>query len=333
MFRAWLRIWKRSPLLTTQFVITIAVGMGAVAAVVSLMLALGYQPLPFRDPGQLVAVWERVEPGGQLAAISGPDLEDIAAATQDVFAAFGGFVQSQGLLLHDRAGVTQVRFCYIQARSLGDLGIRPVLGRSAHLDDEPMAWHASNAMISVWISSKLWRSRYGGDPSVIGTIVGIPSTPTSPDETRARIIGVLPSGTGVPQPFGISEPDVWYLLDRDLSSRPRQGSQFFGLGRLRPGVSAAQAQAALATVAETLARKYSFDRRKHPVVISLDEMAHGPVRQTGGLLSLGVALVFVVGCVNLAILMGVEGRRRRQEIAIRAVLGAGRGRLWREKNK
>jgi hypothetical protein len=105
---------------------------------------------------------------------------------------------------------------------------------------------------------------------------------------------------------------------------------FFGLGRLRTGVSVPQAQAARAVIAERLGQRYGFDRRKRPLVQSLEEIAQGPARKTMGLLVLGVGLVFLVGCVNLAILMGVEGRRRRREIAVRAALGAGRWRLWQE---
>ena len=71
---AWARSWRRSLLLTAQFSVTIAIGMGAAAALVSLMLALGYQPLPYLDAEPLVAVWEHAESGAQVMAISGPDL-------------------------------------------------------------------------------------------------------------------------------------------------------------------------------------------------------------------------------------------------------------------
>jgi len=84
-------MWRRSPLLTAQFSLTIAIGIGAAVAVLSLMLALGYQPLPYRDPGHLVAVWERAESGAPFLAMSGPDLADFADATHSTFAAFGGF--------------------------------------------------------------------------------------------------------------------------------------------------------------------------------------------------------------------------------------------------
>jgi putative ABC transport system permease protein len=321
-----LRSWRKSPLLTAQFSITIAIGMGAAAALVSLMLALGYEPLPYRDPGRLVAVWERAESGAQFMGLSGPDLMDFADATPSTFAALGGFTPPHLLWLHDLKGATRVSACYIQPSVLSDLGIRPVLGREVRPDDEPAD---GSGTAPAWISYGLWQNRYGGSPSVIGETIGFASSATGSDQMRLRIAGVLPPRVSIPLPFE-STADVWYVTEGNLANHPRAGAIFFGVGRLRPGVSTAQAQAALTAVAERLEQRFSFERRRRPVVRSFEEIAQGPVRQTMGLLALGVALVFVVGCVNLAILMGAEGRRRRREIAIRAVLGAGRWQLWSE---
>ena len=302
--------------------------MGAAAALVSLMLALGYQPLPYRDPGRLVAVWEHAEPGGSVMGISGPDLTDFADATHSTFAALHGFAPAPGLWLLDRVGATKVRSCYIQASAFSELGIRPVLGREVRTDDDPLK--GSSGTSPVWISYHFWQTRYDGSPSVIGTTIGIASSSTGSDKLPVRVAGVLPPSVSIPLPFMDNETDVWYLLEPNIAARPRQSDIFFGLGRLRPGVSATQAQAALTAVAENLELRFSFERRRRPLVRTLEEIAQGPVRKTTGLLSLGVALVFLAGCVNLAILMGAEGRRRRREIAIRAALGAARWRLWQE---
>ncbi|MGB9467219.1 MAG: ABC transporter permease, partial [Candidatus Acidiferrum sp.] len=276
MIGAWLRSWWRSPLLTAQFSVTIAIGMGAAAALVSLMLALGYQPLPFRDPGRLVAVWEHAESGAQVMAISGPDLTDFADASHGAFSALGGFAVSQ-LWLLDRMGATRARSCYIQASALGDLGIRPVLGREVRLDDEP--FKGSSGTSPAWISYHLWQTRYGGSTAVIGTTIGIASSATGSDQLPLRIVGVLPPSVSIPLPFMESSTDVWYLLEPNVGSSPRQATFLFGLGRLRPGVSAAQGQAALTVVAEQLEQRYSFERRRRPLVRTLEEIAQGPVRQ------------------------------------------------------
>ncbi len=326
MIGVWVRRWLRSPLLTAQFSVTIAVGMGAATALLSLMLALGYEPLPFHEPAQLVEVWETTEPGAQIAAISGPDLTEFADATRSIFTTLGGFWIPRFWLL-DRRGTAEVRVCGIQASVFNDLGIHPVLGRGVLLDDAPLG---NSGTAPAWISYQFWQARYGGSPSVIGATVGIASSASGSDKAPMQIVGVLPPGISIPLSIMENVTDVWYVIPRDISVRQRQSTVFFGLGRLRPGVSVAQAQAALAVVTESLGQRYSFDRRERPVVRTLEEIAQGPARQTMGLLALGVGLVFLVGCVNLAILMGAEGRGRRREIAIRAVLGAGRWRLWSE---
>ncbi len=322
----WLQRWRRSPLLPLQLIATIIVGMGTAEALVSLMLSLGFQPLPFRDPSSLVQVWESVESGAPVSAISGPDFSDFAEGTHDIFSAFGVFSIRKLWLLDDR-GAAEIRSCYIQARIFSELGIRPILGRSVRPDDTP-AWKSASA--PVWISYRLWQSRYGGSPSVIGAPIGVDISSSKPYKLDMRIVGVLPPGVNLPLPFMEETVDVWYLVEPNVAARPRESTIFFGLGRLRPGVTAKQAQSALAVIAGHLERSYEIDRRKRPIVESIEIIAQAPARQTMGLLVLGAGLVFLVGCTNLAILMGAEGRQRRREIAIRAALGASIGRLWYE---
>jgi putative ABC transport system permease protein len=284
---------RRSPLLTAQFSITITIGMGATAAVLSLMLALGYQPLPYKDPGRLVAIWERADFGGPVLAISGPDLADFTDGAQKIFASLGAFWVPR-FWLFDQGGATKVRTCSIQASAFTALGIRPVLGRGVQPGDTPLI--VGGAEAPVWISYRLWQTRYGGRPSVIGTTIAIASTAAGSDKVPLRIVGVLPHGVSISLPFMENRADVWFLLSHAIVARSRKAEVFFGVGRLRPGVSVAEAQAALAIVTKHLAQRYSFDRGKRPVVLSLEAIAQGPARRTMGLLALGIGLVFLVGC-------------------------------------
>jgi len=274
MLHAPLQFWRRKQFVTAQFAITIAIGLGATTALSSLMLAIGYQALPYRDPKQLVVVWERAESGAQVVAVSGPRLTDFAEATRaSIFATLGAFAVPQRWLL-DRVGATQIRACYIQASALSDLGVRPVLGREARPDDEPLMGGSGTA--PVWISSHFWQTRYNSNQSVIGSTIGIASSATGSDQTAARIVGVLPSETAISLPFMDNATDVWYILaPQQLLSLPRQATMFFGIGRLRPGVSAAQAQAALTAIAERLEQRFSTERGRRPVVLSLEEIAQG----------------------------------------------------------
>ena len=321
----WLRRSWKSPLLTAQFAITIVFGMGAAAALVSLMLALGYQPLPYRDPGQLVAVWEHTEPVAAVMALAGPDVADFSDATHTIFSSLGAFTPASPFWLIDGGGATEINVGFIQASVFNDLGIRPVLGRAVRLDDKT---YGDKATHPVWIGEHLWQTRYGGSPSVIGETVWSASDASGSYKSPLQIVGVLPAGVGIPLPFLIREPDLWILIPPNIANLPRKGALFFGVGRLRPGVSVEQAEAALTVVTKRMGQIYNFKRQNRPVVQGLDAIAHGPARQTMGLLVSSVGLVFLVACVNLAVLMGAEGRRRRREIAIRAVLGASRWRLW-----
>jgi predicted permease len=330
MLKTWVRGWRRNRQLSVQFAITIALGMGAAVAVVSLMLALGYQPLPFRDGGRLVAVWEQVKGGAPVAGISGPDLEDFVQDTGGAFSSLGGFTLIK-LWLRDHGSATQIRACVIQAAAMADLDIQPVIGRDVRPDDQPLVQNG-RAVASAWISSRFWQQRFGGNAAVVGRTFALATTPAGPGEAPVQILGVLPADVSIPLPFSGSDgaPDVWYLLESDLSARPRKSGVFFGLGRLRPGATPDQALGALAVAAQRLGQVYDFDRRKSPVVRPLEFIAHEPARQTMGLLSIGVGLVFLVGCINLAVLMVAEGRNRRLEMALRMALGADRRRLWTE---
>jgi putative ABC transport system permease protein len=327
MIRKWLRTWRRNPLLTVQFSFTITVGMAAASALTSLMLALAFQRLPYRDPGQLVEVWESNGSGGRALALSGPDLADFANASHRIFSLLSAFAAPQRLWLLDARGATEIRTFEVLASAFSDLGVRPALGRSAFPDDQPFS---SGAAPPAWISYRLWKTRYGGSPSVIGATIGIATSALGADESRMRIVGVLPPRVDIPLPYAEVTTDVWYIFPPDIAARPRQSNVFFGLGRLRPGVTVQQALAALRVIAEHLGQEYSYERLRLPVVQTLEEIAQGPARKTMGLLALGVGFVFLLGCVNLAILMGAEGRRRGREVAIRALLGAERARLWRE---
>lgn len=324
MVQKWIRNSRRSPLLTAQFVLTIVLGMGTAASLVSLMFALGEEPLPYTDSSRLVEIWERVESGSEVVAISGPDLADFAEATKSSFVALGGFANTRFWLV-DRRGPIEASACYIQASAFSSLGIRPVLGRGVFPSDESLV---GGPEAPAWISYEFWKTRYGSSPSIIGTSIGLSDGPTAPVGSRVRVVGVLPRSASIPFPSREIKADLWYLLPPGISSRSRESNVFFGLGRLQAGVSPAQAESAIGAVAQRLGQRYVFDRRKHPVVRSLEEVARGPVKRTMGLLTLGLGLVFLVGCANLAVLMGAEGRARRRDIAIQFALGASARRLW-----
>jgi predicted permease len=316
-----LRRWRRHPLLAAHHVITIGVGMAAVAAVVSLMLAMAFAPLPFRDYRQLVQVWHRVESGAPIDGLSGNDLTAIQDGADGIFSAVGGYMNLI-LWARDEGKVTgPLRAVRMEPSAFRALDLTPVIGR-------PIDGDSANAG-SVWIGHSLWQSRYGGRTTVIGEKIRLAWNEAGANETQAEIAGVLPPDIRIPFPSSFFDRpiDVWSVLPNDMRLRWASNRSFWVLGRLRPGRSPIEAHAALTALADR--RTQPSGRRHRPVIQSFDEIAFGPARQTLGIVSVGAALVLSLAFANLASLTVAEGSRRRVELAVRMSLGASRWRIWR----
>jgi predicted permease len=317
-----LRRWRRHPLLAAHHLATISIGMAAVTAVVSLMLAIAFRPLPFRDSAQLIEVWNRVQSGTPVESLSGAELTEIHDQAKDMFASVGGFTPLSMWLLDDQRGSAPVRIVRVEETGFRALDLTPVLGRS-------VAGNAANpaGLGPVWISYELWQTRYGGSPAVIGASIRIAQNEVGLFEAPAEVAGVLPRGVRIPSP-GVDRPvDLWAILPDDFKLRAAKVRAFFALGRLRPDRTLAEVQAALTVVADR--RPRLIDRNYRPVVQGFEEIAYGPVRRTIGVVAVGVGLVLLLAFANLASLTVAEGSRRRLELSLRAALGATRWQLWR----
>lgn len=279
----------RAPILTTPFAITSGVGMGAILLTGAAMLQ--FKSLPFRAPAQLVVLWEREESSASVVPISGADMADFAHATHGLFDSLGVFAVPKVWLIDGRSSIG-VRACYIQAPVMSALDIHPLVGRAVHPDDAPVG---SDSIPPLWISSQLWRSRYGGSAQVIGTTITIGDSASGANKFLARVVGVLPYRASIALPFMKNTTDVWYLISPDVVARSRNARLFFGVGRLRPGISAPRAQKALAIEAEKLDQQYSFDVGKRPVLRSLESIAEDPSRRWLWLLVLVVGMALVLG--------------------------------------
>jgi predicted permease len=323
MVIARLRRWRRNSLLAAHHLATITLGMAAVTAVVSLMLAMAFQPLPFRDSAQLVQLWNRVQSGAPMEAVSGAELIEIQEGTGSTFASFGGYLNLLLWARDEGRSSGPLRAVRMEEAAFRALDLTPVLGR--RIDGS-----TSGRLGSVWIGYNLWQSRYGGRSSVIGETIRLAWNDAGLNETRAEIAGVLPPDIRIPfpAPFFDSPIDVWAILPDDTKVRLADTKAFLALGRLRPDRTMAEAQAALTVVADRRAR--AVDRRHRPVVQSFEEIASGPTRRTMGILAVGVALVLLLAFANLASLTVAEGSRRRVELSIRISLGANRWQLWRD---
>ena len=309
------RSLRRSPGFTTVAVLTLAIGIGANAAVFSIINALFYRPLPFAEPERLALIVKHFSPSdrGQLY-VDPPSLVDWTADTS-VF---------QGVALIAGAAVNlnsadQPERVWGNGISVGTfelLGVRPAIGRSFFGDDTvPGRDHV------VILSDALWRRHFGADPHVLNQQVRMEGVPYT-------VIGVMPPGFGFP-----FRAEFW--MPRLFDLRAGRGNNWVnGIVRLRAGVTVAQANARLGTVSQRLAQQYPKSNAGVSASLatlrrlSFDDL--DDIRTTFSIMLGAVGLVLLISCANLVNLLLARATARRHEMGIRATLGASHVRLVRQ---
>ena len=314
------RMLRRNRGFTLIAVLTVALSIAVNTVVFGVINGLLLRPLPVPEPGRIYSI---ARPSGTASQsfLNYRDIGDRNTVFESLFAyRFGAFGA-------EFAGRTERVFGYLVTGNYFEgLGVRPAVGRFF----APQESSAVNASPWAVISYACWQSRFGGDPSVIGRTVRINSYPYT-------ILGVAPRGFRGTEIF--YSPEIFIpasmqpRIEGNSLLEARNWNTFWVAGRLKPGVSMAQANANLAAVAAELGREYVEDQGMR-IVLSrpglLGPALDDPVRKFATGVMLLAGLILLAACTNLAALFAVRSADRHRELAIRVSIGAGRARITRQ---
>jgi putative ABC transport system permease protein len=322
------QLWKH-PAFTIVAVLTLALGIGANTAIFSVVNAVLLKPLPFPAPDQLIAVGmtdTRQKSQTELGSLSYPDYFDFRDQNRTL--ASSAVYRDRAFALTSEEGATSLRGVKVSAEFFDVLGIKPKIGHGFTRDDEQGGGGAGG--FKVIISDNFWKKHFAADPKVLGKTVML-------DRRSHTVIGVMPAGFQFPIQ---NDPIDFYVAIAEDAANPdgskpqtqnRGSHSLEAIARLKPGVTIAQAQADLESIASALEKQYP-DTNSHFGVASkpLREDMVGDVRTALYILFGAVVCVLLIANANVANLLLARASARGKEIALRAAMGASRGRIIRQ---